>query len=394
MEIPAGWLASGKARRNSRNLAKTVFAKGMRAEHTSGLISEGTFREMLGLERRRSQRSHKPFLLMLIGIDPLVEDLNGQTPRVLRRIISALSQCTRETDISGWYATGRTLGVIFTELGGVEPSSLVGVLRSKVLQALARGLSSDQVELMRVSFHLFPEEVKPEDPNRPADDRLYPDISDARGTRKLALGMKRVMDVAGSAVALILLAPVFLSVALAIKLTSRGPVLFKQRRLAKGGRVFQCLKFRTMRTDNDPKIHEEYVRNFIAGTVCGESPTELGIYKIQNDPRVTAVGRFLRRTSMDELPQLFNVLVGTMSLVGPRPPIPYELSSYDLWHKRRVLEVTPGITGLWQVTGRSRTTFDEMVRLDLRYMQQWSLWLDCKILALTPLAVFSGDGAC
>ena len=117
------------------------------------------------------------------------------------------------------------------------------------------------------------------------------------------------------------------------------------------------------------------------------------VYKLTNDPRVTAVGRFLRKTSLDEFPQFWNVLRGEMSLVGPRPPVAYEFEMYDYWHRRRVLELKPGVTGLWQVNGRSRTCFDDMVRLDLRYSQTWSLWLDLKILLATPLAVVAGNGA-
>ena len=142
-----------------------------------------------------------------------------------------------------------------------------------------------------------------------------------------------------------------------------------------------------MNMNNDPTIHQQFVKNLIENQVT--HPT----YKIQNDPRMTPIGRFLRKTSLDELPQFMNVLRGDMSLVGPRPPIPYEVENYRDWHRRRVIEVKPGITGLWQVEGRSRTTFDEMVRLDLRYIQHQSVWLDMKILAKTPLAVISGQGA-
>ncbi len=152
-----------------------------------------------------------------------------------------------------------------------------------------------------------------------------------------------------------------------------------------------------MYTNNDPQVHQEYVQRFIAGQAENNS-SENGedrpvVFKITNDPRVTPVGRFLRKTSLDELPQFWNVLRGEMSLVGPRPPVQYEFDVYDVWHRRRVLEVKPGITGLWQVSGRSRTCFDDMVRLDLRYTQSWSLWLDLRILAATPRAVFTGDGA-
>src|SRR5262249_12191111 len=155
------------------------------------------------------------------------------------------------------------------------------------------------------------------------------------------------------------------------------------------GGEFTCLKFRSMYINNDPAIHQEYVRNLINKKVDDSH----GMFKIKNDPRVTTIGRFIRKTSLDELPQFINVLKGDMSLVGPRPPIPYELESYSLWHRRRITEARPGITGEWQVNGRSRTTFDEMVRMDLRYIRNRSLWLDVKILFKTPFAVFSGNGA-
>jgi lipopolysaccharide/colanic/teichoic acid biosynthesis glycosyltransferase len=157
------------------------------------------------------------------------------------------------------------------------------------------------------------------------------------------------------------------------------------------GRHFTFIKFRSMKAGNDPSLHEAYCRKLIEGK-AEKHKDENGaeVFKITSDPRITPVGKFLRKTSLDELPQLWNVLRGEMSLVGPRPPIPYEVSCYDVWHRRRVLEVKPGMTGLWQVRGRNRTTFDEMVRLDLRYAHKWSLWLDLKILLETPFAVLKG----
>jgi lipopolysaccharide/colanic/teichoic acid biosynthesis glycosyltransferase len=184
-------------------------------------------------------------------------------------------------------------------------------------------------------------------------------------------------------------------IALAIQLTSKGSVVFQQERLGQFGSRFKFLKFRTMYANNDPKVHQEYTQRFIAGQSSSHT-TEQGkpvVYKITNDSRVTPIGRFLRKTSLDELPQLWNVLRGEMSLVGPRPPVPDEFEVYDIWHRRRVLEVKPGVTGLWQVSGRSRMCFDDMVRLDLRYCQSWSLLLDLKILIATPRAVISGEGA-
>jgi lipopolysaccharide/colanic/teichoic acid biosynthesis glycosyltransferase len=150
-----------------------------------------------------------------------------------------------------------------------------------------------------------------------------------------------------------------------------------------------------MHISNDPEIHKEFVQNFIAGksdsSPSGSNPKT--VYKITNDPRVTWIGKFMRRTSLDEIPQFWNVLKGDMSLVGPRPPVQYEFDVYDIWHRRRSLEVKPGITGLWQVYGRSKTTFDQMVRLDLQYSRSWSPLLDLKILLQTPRAMLSGDGA-
>src|SRR5579885_2686791 len=207
-----------------------------------------------------------------------------------------------------------------------------------------------------------------------------------------------MIDVVGSGVGLLLFAPLFLAIAALVKLSSRGPVFFRQQRIGQHGMPFTFLKFRTMYTNNDHSAHKEYVKKLIAGEAQAHSngdgdSAESGVYKITSDPRVTRIGSFLRRTSIDELPQLINVLKGEMSLVGPRPPIQYEVESYDIWHRGRLMEAKPGITGLWQVSGRCRIKFDEMVRLDIRYARTWSLWLDLKILLRTPRAVLLGEGA-
>jgi lipopolysaccharide/colanic/teichoic acid biosynthesis glycosyltransferase len=202
------------------------------------------------------------------------------------------------------------------------------------------------------------------------------------------------MDIAGSLLALSFGFPVLLFIAIAIKLTSRGPVLYRQERLGQYGRKFGFLKFRSMYVSCDDGLHREYVRRFIADeSGCQQAGIAPTPYKIVNDPRVTRVGHFLRKTSLDELPQFLNVLRGEMSLVGPRPPLPYEVESYRSWHKTRLQGAKPGITGLWQIAGRSRVKFDEMVRMDLKYAKTWSLWLDIKILLKTPRAVLSGTGA-
>jgi lipopolysaccharide/colanic/teichoic acid biosynthesis glycosyltransferase len=203
------------------------------------------------------------------------------------------------------------------------------------------------------------------------------------------------MDVTGSALALLFLAPVFLIISAAVKLSSPGPVFFRQKRVGRFGKTFILLKFRSMYVNNDAAVHENYVKQLISGKAerqpgeCGKD----GVFKLTRDSRITRVGSFLRRTSLDELPQFVNVLRGEMSLVGPRPPLAYEVQAYDVWHRRRILESMPGITGLWQVNGRSRVKFDDMVRLDLRYARTWSPWLDVKILLQTPKAMFSKEGA-
>ena len=206
--------------------------------------------------------------------------------------------------------------------------------------------------------------------------------------------VKRVSDIIIAAAVIVIFSPVWLIISLLIKLGSRGPVLFKQERVGMDGRIFLCYKFRTMYAGADENIHREaYEKNIAGDTRANAGSVDKPVFgKVKNDARVTGAGKFLRRTSLDELPQLLNVLLGDMSVVGPRPPIPYEVEAYELWHRRR-LDMKPGITGLWQVSGRNRLSFDEMVRIDIYYIENWSLWLDLKIILLTLPAVLRGDGA-
>jgi lipopolysaccharide/colanic/teichoic acid biosynthesis glycosyltransferase len=207
-------------------------------------------------------------------------------------------------------------------------------------------------------------------------------------------GLKRLFDIASSLTFLIALAPVFLVIAALVKVKSPGPVLYRQERVGRKMKPFKMLKFRTMHVNADHALHREFISQFIKSSDPTRDCATNGVFKLVDDPRITPIGHLLRKTSLDELPQFWNVLRGEMSLVGPRPPLPYEVEQYKAWHTRRVIEAKPGITGLWQVGGRSRTTFDDMVRLDLRYARTRSLWTDLKILLATPGAVFSGKGAC
>jgi len=324
------------------------------------MLDEGAFHHTICLERKRAERSRRSFLLVLLDLRiVLVNDSSG---KVLNTILSSLRRTTRETDVAGWHKSTLTF---------------------------------DQFNQITISHYVFPEEWDCDVQQRPSDPALYPDLDKRANGSKMYLVTKRAIDIVASALGLLIAAPLFLAIALAIKLTSKGPVFFRQQRIGHFGKPFVFLKFRSMYVDNDPKVHLDYIRQLISGEAARQpsNGNGQGVYKLTTDPRVTRVGAFLRRASLDELPQLINVLCGEMSLVGPRPPIPYEVDTYQTWHRRRVLEAKPGITGLWQVSGRSRVGFDEMVRLDVRYAAKRSFWFDLKILLLTPRAVILGDGA-
>jgi exopolysaccharide biosynthesis polyprenyl glycosylphosphotransferase len=343
---------------------------------------------MIALERKRTERSGQPFVLMLLdGGNCLPSDRNG---KVLGKILSALSLATRETDVTGWYKNHSIVGVMFTDICADERASILGTMMTRMSETLQSGLTLDKFQQISISLHVFPEEWDQESTH--GNPALYPDFVNRNQAQKFGRIAKRAMDIVGSAAALLLLSPVFFLVAALVKLSSKGPILFQQERLGQFGKSFTFLKFRSMYANNDRKIHQEFMRRVIKGDHDGRA--ERGgksVYKMTNDPRITKIGWILRRTSLDELPQFINVLKGDMSLVGPRPPIAYECKEYDIWHRRRVLEVKPGITGLWQIKGRSRIRFDDMVRLDLQYVRTWSLWLDLQILAQTPRALFSDD---
>ncbi len=263
----------------------------------------------------------------------------------------------------------------------------------KIERCLGCRLPSEVSSKLTISVYYFPDEVAGET-SVEIREVLYPDLMGQERDRKGATALKRAGDVLVSLTLLLILSPILLLIAGLIKLTSKGPVLFSQERLGQFGQPFQFLKFRSMYTNSDSSVHEQYIEDYIKnGKSSSSDPDGKPVFKLVKDARVTPVGRILRKTSLDEFPQFLNVLRGDMSLVGPRPPIPYELRQYDIWHRRRILEVRPGITGFWQVHGRSRTTFDEMVRMDLHYARHWSFWLDVKLLFQTPLAVIKGDGA-
>ena len=371
----------------------SVQDKGNAPERT--LLNEDAFISMLYLERRRAERAQKRFVLVLIDFKKT--KIVNQKDREIAALIGALSATTRETDLIGWYAQNSLVGLIGTELGDATNQVVQERFLSRIRDAFQATLGREKSAGISLSFHFFPEEYGDEPGDHSANITLYPELQKKENTQWVALALKRGIDILGSVAALLVFSPVFAAIAMVIRWTSKGPVLFKQERLGQYGKPFTVLKFRSMRTDCDTRIHQEFVSKFIAGKAVGKPETSTDVaapvYKIQKDPRITPIGQFIRKTSLDELPQFWNVLRGDMSLVGPRPPIAYEFRAYDVWHRRRVFEIKPGITGLWQVEGRSRTRFDDMVRLDLRYARSWSIWLDLRILLQTPAAVILGDGA-
>jgi exopolysaccharide biosynthesis polyprenyl glycosylphosphotransferase len=344
------------------------------------VLSKHQFLKQLRLEKRRTERSKAPLSLVFFRVDTQSTDELGDVNALLK----AVHRCKRETDVLGYLAEDLIALLLFdTDEQGTQ------VFMQKI-GGRAREL---KFTMIAVTY-----------PNR-LFSLLLSKRPEAEGADPIFLGdpepghfgsfCKRTLDIVGSIVGMIVFLPLMLVIAAMIKITSPGPVIFKQIRLGKGGTPFTFYKFRSMSSNVDDRIHRDYVASLIKGkhAEINQGGAAQPLYKIKSDPRVTRVGRIIRKASIDELPQFFNVLKGDMSLVGPRPPIPYEAEKYEPWHLRRILEIKPGITGLWQVEGRSKTSFDDMVRLDLRYIRKCSLLLDIKILIRTVMVVIRGSGA-
>jgi exopolysaccharide biosynthesis polyprenyl glycosylphosphotransferase len=338
------------------------------------------FIHRLRLEKLRADRSKTPLSIALFLMSPA----DGNARRGTRHMLKHLCTVTRETDIKGVTDAG-TLGLILPD----TDETGTRICLEKILRTNGRVRCS--VVAATYPDRLF-EAVLNQAQGRP--DPLCMDLAEEAPYR-FAQAVKRGVDILGALFAILLFLPVMLAAAAAIKIFSPGPVIFKQNRLGWRGKKFSCYKFRSMYCHADDRVHREFVTNLIEGRLekVNQGEEKNPFYKIKDDVRITRVGKILRKLSLDEIPQLFNVLKGDMSLVGPRPPLPYEVEKYEPWHFRRILEAKPGITGLWQVNGRNRTTFEEMVRLDLRYAHTWSLWLDFKILAKTCREVLHPRGA-
>ena len=354
------------------------------------VLSEQIFRDVLVRERKRAERFDSPFAVLVVDLTDLGA---ADAASVWSHASGVILGATRETDVVGWVTRGSVLGVVLTELGENE-EAVARDIEMRTRQELANRLDGAAfAELsLRLHFNVRSKTGGAEGlwPTDPVLSAIGSGVAGRPGVRDV---LKRTLDIVGSAALLILLSPVFLAIAALIKLKSPGPIFFRQVRVGQKAQPFTMLKFRSMHVNADSKVHQEYVTQFIKAAEASQTG-EQKVFKLTHDPRITPLGHILRQTSLDELPQLWNVLRGDMSLVGPRPPLFYETEQYRPWHWRRVLDAKPGVTGLWQVAGRSRTTFDGMVRLDLRYVRTRSLWTDIKILLATPAAVITGKGAC
>lgn len=327
-------------------------------------------------EKRRAERSKAPLSMVLYRIG----GATTESARQAEQLVELLYRQKRVTDFIG-HVGDDMVAVLCPDTDGAGVKGFMQKIDSKADSLPVAAVAATYPDVLFDSIAngtSTPREIQPFIAAEPTDrrNRTYP--------------LKRLLDISGALVALCLLAPLMLAVAIAVAVSSRGPIIFKQTRVGKGGFPFTFYKFRSMRTDSDDHIHRDFVTKLIGS---GDASGPEAAFKLKVDPRFTPVGRFIRKTSIDELPQLFNVLKGDMSLVGPRPPIPYEAAQYQTWHLRRMLSVNPGMTGLWQVEGRSRVPFNEMVRMDLRYIRHCSLGLDLRILAKTVPVVLSCDGA-
>jgi lipopolysaccharide/colanic/teichoic acid biosynthesis glycosyltransferase len=355
------------------------------------VMNERLFKTVIHREHRRTDRGDQSFIVALINAE------GDLSTAVWDDVIDGLAGAKRDTDYLGWYRTNETLGLILTDVS-IPPQELALRVDARVQRALARRVRLDVFPRLTISYHIHPESA-PLNREEAMAYSVSPLPAPTRTPTKsevLYAGIKRAIDIVGSASLLLLMAPFLLLVGALVKLMSPGPIFFRQVRVGQMKKPFTILKFRTMHVNADNAVHQQFCSEFIKSSKAQkiQGGDEATPFKIANDSRITPIGAILRKTSVDELPQLWNVLRGDMSLVGPRPPLPYELEQYERWHCRRVMDAKPGLTGLWQVAGRSRTTFDEMVRLDLRYAKTCSLATDLKILLATPGAVIAGKGAC
>lgn len=435
-----------------KNLAKSKLGFGTqnsgngRFKNTNGYFeSIEYFYKRFLIERRRSERGEYEFSLIVIDLDPFENRQNThRNEKLLLKaedtLFSTVKLILRETDVVAKYFHLK-LAILLPDTSNDGTQIVLNRIKG-ILDNL--GDRSLQVIFQQVMFYPYSYPSQEFEINKFINDKFFDNSSSttelekkvrsikssyfctdnsngsdngdrlrmnsngsialenpfcllneafADFTKNWQVLLKRSIDVIFSLLGIILLAPLILLICILIKLTSKGPVFFKQERIGYMGKKFIMYKFRTMHQLKDDQIHRNYITNYITNTDCHSDGPRNTIFKLKNDPRITSIGKYLRRLSLDEITQLFNVLKGDMSLVGPRPPLQYEVDIYDLWHKRRYLCVKPGITGMWQIYGRSSTTFNDMVRLDLAYIKNWSIGLDIRIIFRTIGTVIRMKGA-
>lgn len=331
-----------------------------------GIHSLGDFKQVLRRERDRADRSNSIFSLLAF-------DVHNLAAREIERFLDAARARIRVSDEIGWFDERRiALMLPDTAVGGAK--------------ILARAITENLISLgIPVSSRVYSYPSAHWN-GKSSSDGAEPDED---LTKSIAAGYvtpvwKRAMDILGSVAGLFILSPILITIAVLIKIVSPGPIFFKQVRVGRSGKHFMFLKFRTMHLNNDVTEHKEYLKQLIHASGDNDKP----MIKMEADPRIIPFGKFIRKACLDELPQLINVFRGDMSLVGPRPCIPYEAEEYLRWHSRR-FDTTPGMTGLWQVSGKNQLTFREMIRLDIQYAAQRSLLLDFYILFKTPFFIMS-----
>ncbi len=338
----------------------------------SGIHPACRFYSILEYERIRSIRSGKPLSLVVFETDGL--NLKSAQNRRLERI---LAKRIRSTDQAG-RLDSRHIGIILPYTSESGAKRLV----ESISPLMSGGAVMPKYSIYTHPFNwLFDGKTgESSRDNRNSAENQY------AFANSLLPAWKRAMDIAGALLGLILLSPVMLLIIILIKIVSPGPVFFRQQRIGYMGKPFTMWKFRTMKLNNNTASHQQYLAELINGNAqngCTAKP----MTKLDDRLQLIPFGKILRQSCIDELPQLLNVLRGEMTLVGPRPPIPYEYREYQPWHRERI-DAVPGMTGLWQVSGKNRLTFDKMVCLDVQYWRQKSFWLDLKILLLTPAAIF------
>ena len=340
------------------------------------------FLKKLRFEMLRAQRSNSSLSMILLTLDKKTD----KEPTNMSEILDLVRLNTRDIDIRG-FLNEKTIAILlpYTNEKGAK----------EICEKL---LNENQKPQFSTNIVTYPDQIFESLAQNGCirSDAFFFELYDSMdGASWLQSKLKIGIDIVGSIICIIVLMPIMLVTALAIKLTSPGPIIFSQLRVGKQGIPFRFYKFRSMHINMDDRIHREYTRELISGNQekINQGDEEKPFYKIKFDPRITKIGKFIRKTSIDELPQFFNVLRGDMSLVGPRPPLSYEVEKYKSWHLKRILEMKPGITGLWQVEGRSMVGWDDSVRLDIKYIKDWSLRLDLKILLKTFKAVINGKGA-